>query len=190
LRAFDNSEAQVPGIRDEGQRRLDSRYLNANRARRGPNTLIGPPRGIWPRGDAFQRLFPRCEVPDEAGTGYGKLLTRLTAQRKPSETAIIRASCARRDAAVTAGVCYLGAKTRGQPGPSLRLSLPGRHLVNSVAGANRPLCSSRFAVPRRFQVDVGFWARLPNTRAPRSPRSSIMLVPKPTDFRMALEAAG
>src|SRR5580700_1675748 len=67
----------------------------------------------------------RCSeiVLGEASTGYGKLLTRLTAQRKPSETAIIRASCARRDAAVTAGVCHLGAKRWGRPGPSLRLSL-------------------------------------------------------------------
>jgi len=33
------------------------------------------------------------------------------------------------------GVCHLGAKTWVRLGPSLRSSLPGRHLVNSVAGA-------------------------------------------------------
>jgi len=82
-----------------------------------------------------QRRFPRCEVPDEPSRGYGKPLTRLTGPKKAREMAIIRASCGWRDRAATAGVCHLGAKTWGRPGPSLRLSLPGRHLVNSVAGA-------------------------------------------------------
>jgi len=68
-------------------------------------------------------------------TGYGKLLTRLTVSEKTREMAIIRASCDWRDTAATAGVCHLGAKTWGRTGPSLRLPLPGRHLVNSVAGA-------------------------------------------------------
>src|SRR5580693_3026827 len=78
----------------------------------------------------------RCSeiVLGEAGTGYGKPLTRLTAQRKPPEMAIIRASCGWRDPAATAGVCHLGAKMCGRPGSSLRLSLPGRHLVKLLAG--------------------------------------------------------
>src|SRR5580698_7354509 len=46
-------------------------------------------------------------------------LPRLYAQRKPSEMAIIRASRDWRDPAATAWVCPLGAKTWGQPGPSL-----------------------------------------------------------------------
>jgi len=46
----------------------------------------------------------RCSeiVPGDPNTRYGKLLTRLTAQRKPPEMAIIRASCGWRDPAVTA----------------------------------------------------------------------------------------
>jgi len=82
----------------------------------------------------------RCSeiIPGDPNTRYGKLLTRLTLQRKAREMAIIRASCGWRDPAAAGGVCHLGAKTWGRPGPSLRLSLPGRHLVNSVAGALAP----------------------------------------------------
>jgi hypothetical protein len=35
----------------------------------------------------LQRLFPRCEVPDEASMRYGKLLTRLTHPAKTPKNA-------------------------------------------------------------------------------------------------------
>ena len=75
----------------------------------------------------------RCSeiVLGDPNTRYGKLLTRLTVPKKTREMAIIWASCDWRDPAATASVCHLGAKTWGRTGPSLRLSLPGRHLVNS-----------------------------------------------------------
>jgi hypothetical protein len=107
-------------LQNEGSRSPKLRFFNAN-----------PPQD----GRLPQRLFPRCAVPDDPNTRYGKLLTRLTVPKKTREMAIIPASWDWRDPAATAGVCHLGAKTWGRPGPSLRLSLPGRHLVNSVAGA-------------------------------------------------------
>src|SRR5277367_6805034 len=38
-----------------------------------------------------QRRFPRCEVPDDPNTRYGKPLTRLTGPKKTRKTPIIRA---------------------------------------------------------------------------------------------------
>jgi len=49
--------------------------------------------------------------------------------------AIIRVFCAWRDRAATAEDAASGAKTWSRAAPALRLSLPHRHLVNSVDGA-------------------------------------------------------
>ena len=77
LRPLHDSQVEGLGLPDEGLLLLDSRYLNANHARRaGPKTR-----------DRQQRLFPRCAVPDEASTRYGKLLTRLTGPEKTREMA-------------------------------------------------------------------------------------------------------
>ena len=162
----------VRRVRD-GQRAKRSRHRAWRRVRL-PDPMLGWHAGLNGRnalgglGDFFTGLFMGRvnQMPmfrdclGEASTRYGKLLTRLTAQRKPPEMAIIRASCARRGPAATAGVCHLEAKTCGRPGPSLRLSLPGRHLVNSVASATLP--ASEF---RECEASPPFRADCPEIRA-------------------------
>jgi hypothetical protein len=83
------------------------------------------------------------DAPDEASIRYGKLLTRLTGQRKAREMAIIRASCAWRDPATTARVLPFRGKKGGPPAPALRLSLPtalgGRTLRGLCAAFGPPV---------------------------------------------------
>src|ERR1039457_5301682 len=75
------------------------------------------------------------DVPEEASIRYGKLLTRLTGSRKARKLAIIQAFCASRDSGNDGQRRGAEAKTCSRAAPALRLSLPHRHLVNSVDGA-------------------------------------------------------
>jgi hypothetical protein len=75
------------------------------------------------------------DVPEEASNRYGKLLTRLTGSRKARKLAIIQAFCASRDSGNDGQRRGAEAKTCSRAAPALRLSLPHRHLVNSVDGA-------------------------------------------------------
>src|ERR1017187_9896084 len=72
------------------------------------------------------------DAPGEPNKRYGKLLTRLTGPSKPREMATIQAFCAWRDPSNGGRAVAFGAQTWSRAAPALRLSLPHRHLVNSV----------------------------------------------------------
>src|ERR1035438_9078671 len=74
------------------------------------------------------------DAPGEPNKRYGKLLTRLTGPSKPREMATIQAFCAWRDPSNGGRAVAFGAQTWSRAAPALRLSLPHRHLVNSVDG--------------------------------------------------------
>src|SRR5580700_9124842 len=85
-----------------------------------------------------RRRVPRCAVPDDPNTRYGKPLTRLTGPKKAREMAHNTGFLGMARPGSAGLGSPFGCENVGRPGPSLRLSLPGRHLVNSVAGALAP----------------------------------------------------
>jgi hypothetical protein len=68
----------------------------------------------------------------KASIRYGKLLTRLTGPRKARKMATMEAFCDWRDPSNGGRAVALGAQTWSRAALALRLSLPHRHLVNSV----------------------------------------------------------
>src|ERR1039457_3182406 len=82
-----------------------------------------------------------------------KALTRLTGPRKVRKMATIQAFCAWRDPGSNPEEAASGAKTGSRAAPALRLSLPHRHLVNSVAGSFEAVGGVRVMGAQRFLSD-------------------------------------